>query len=169
MIFGWKHCIAAHVNLIILKIRHWIRISRARNLSSTNFQVYSWSLQNFRPKNWFLTIFGLKTLHCKSRPVGKIKNPTPESDFSGRNTFQCQFSHLNIDFLKFYTDLSPISKMGACHTIQDGGINVGRVYWQPSVYNIRQPNVHKLLPKRPQYSATKRPQYSETKRRQLET
>ena len=88
-------------------------------------------------KNWFLTIFGLKTLHCKSRPVGKIKNPTPESDFSGRNTFQCQFSHLNIDFLKFYTDLSPISKMGACHTIQDGGINVGRVYCSVSL-SVRQ-------------------------------
>ena len=30
--------------------------------------------------------------------------------------------------MKFYNDLSPILKMGACHTIQDGGINVGRVY-----------------------------------------
>ena len=85
-------------------------------------------------KNWFWTIFGLKTLHCKSRPVGKFKNPMPESDFSGRNTFRCQFSHLNIDFMKVYTDLSPISKMGAYHTIQDGGINVGRVYWWEMVH-----------------------------------
>ena len=44
-----------------------------------------------------------------------------------QKTIQRQFSHLN--FLKFYNDLSPISKMGACHTIQNGGFNVGRVYY----------------------------------------
>ena len=32
------------------------------------------------------------------------------------------------DFLRFYEGLSSFSKMAACHTIQDGGINVGRVY-----------------------------------------
>ena len=41
------------------------------------------------------------------------------SDFPGRKTCQCQFSYQNIKFFKFYKD---------CHTILDGGINVGRVY-----------------------------------------
>ena len=50
-------------------------------------------------------------------------------DFFGLKTFPVPIFTQNVDFLKFYNDLSPISKMGACHTIQDGGINVGRVYW----------------------------------------
>ena len=73
-------------------------------------------------------IFDLKTLHCNSRTFQNYQNPMPESDFSGRKPCRCQFLDQNIDFLKFYKDLSPFSKMGACHTIQDGGINVGRVY-----------------------------------------
>ena len=32
------------------------------------------------------------------------------------------FLYQNINFLKFSKDISPISKLDACHTIQDGGI-----------------------------------------------
>ena len=38
--------------------------------------------------------------------------------------FQYKFSHLSINFLKFCNDL-----VLAIHTIQDGGINFGGVYW----------------------------------------
>ena len=73
IILAWKSCIAAHVSLIVSQIWHWIWISRARKLFNINFQVFSWDFRNLGQKIWFLTIFGLKTLHCKSRQVGKTK------------------------------------------------------------------------------------------------
>ena len=67
--------------------------------------------ENWYWKYWFLA--RENRIQCQIFKIIKLK-------WAEMQRFQTK-----IIFNKFYNDLSPISKIGACHTIQDGGINVG--------------------------------------------
>ena len=73
-------------------------------------------------------IFDPNTLHCNSRKFENCQNLRPKSVFSSQKPFRCQILGQDIHFLRFYKGLCPFSKMAACPLIQDGGINVERVY-----------------------------------------
>ena len=76
----------------------------------------------------FSMIFDMRTLHCNSRRFENFQNLRSKSVFSSQKPFPYQILRLDIHFLMFSEGLCSFRKMAACHTIQYGGINVGRVY-----------------------------------------